>query len=260
MARTTGGPLHLIGPGGVGKTMVVRYATCLMTQAPGSPCSDDPRPFGREAAVARVDFDYLNLDYPRINPGLLLVDLAAELRPAGSVTTNKLFDRAEEQFTLVHEAQSIDGPKRERATLDPHMAAGIRAYIEAIQSIGKRVVLVLDTCEELAKVEPEAGTDSTLEETFRILRALHDGPDALVDDQGRSNGGAPDIRVILSGRRALAAGGAGWTIADSKLPSRPYLRIHEIRGFSTTRLGVTWSTRWCPSRWSSRSSAPALQT
>ncbi len=224
--------LHLIGPGGVGKTMVVRYATCLMTQAPGSPCSGDPRPFDREAAVARVDFDYLNLDYPRLNPGLLLVDLAAELRPAGNVTTNNLFDRAEEQFTLLHETQKADGLRRERATLDPRMAAGIRAYIEAIQSIGKRVVIVLDTCEELAKVEPEAGTDSTLEETFRILRALHDGPDALVDDQAPPNGGVPGLRVIFSGRRALAAGGAGWNVPSSTLPDRPYLRIHEIRGFS----------------------------
>ena len=223
--------MHLIGPGGVGKTMAIRYATCLMTQAPNSPCSDDPRPFDRDAVVARVDFDYLNLDYPRLNPGLLLVDLAAELRAAGNPTTNKLFDRAEEQFKLLNESQKTVGLRRDRATLDPRMAAGIRAYIEALQSIGKRIVLVLDTCEELAKVEPDGGPDSTLEETFRILRAIHDGPDALVDDQAPPDGGVPSLRIIFSGRRALAAGGAGWAIGDSALPVRPYLRIHEIRGF-----------------------------
>jgi hypothetical protein len=224
--------LHLIGPGGVGKTMIIRYASCLMTQAPNSPCSADPRPFEGPSAVARVDFDYLNLDYPQINPGLLLVQLAAELRVAGQEQTEGLFDRAEADFKLLNEAQKAEGFRRgKRATLDPLMRSGIEKYIEALRSINKRVVLILDTCEELAKVDEGRGDSMILEETFRILRALHDGPDALEDKPSAPGSGVPSLRVILSGRRPLASGNGEWSIEGSRLPVRPFLRIHQIRGF-----------------------------
>jgi len=32
--------LHFIGAGGVGKTMIVRYITCLLTRSPASPCAN----------------------------------------------------------------------------------------------------------------------------------------------------------------------------------------------------------------------------
>jgi hypothetical protein len=231
--------LHLIGPGGVGKTMMVRYVSCLMAQAANSPCSKDPRPYANDSAVARIDFDYLNLDYPQINPGLLLVQLADELRAAGRERTNLLFDRAEAEFKLLNDAQKAEGFRRaRRATLDPLMRSGIERYIEALRSVGKRVVLILDTCEELAKVDEGRAENTILDETFRILRALHDGPDALVDDSSGPGSGVESLRVIFSGRRPLASAGTDWSVAGSKLPSRPYLRIHRIRGFPKEDAGT----------------------
>ena len=55
--------LHYVGLGGVGKTMLVRHLTLLLT--------DDERFKGR-AACARVDFDHLRPEYPTAAPGLLL--------------------------------------------------------------------------------------------------------------------------------------------------------------------------------------------
>jgi len=61
--------LHFIGAGGVGKTMIVRYITCLLTRSPASPCANHENPFRQDAGVARIDFDYLGLDYPTLHPG-----------------------------------------------------------------------------------------------------------------------------------------------------------------------------------------------
>ena len=65
--------LHFIGAGGVGKTMIIRYITCLLTGGKDAPCLQDEMPFKEPVAVARIDFDYLNPDYPRLRPGLLPV-------------------------------------------------------------------------------------------------------------------------------------------------------------------------------------------
>ena len=61
--------LHYAGTGGVGKTMLVRHLESRAAPDAG-------------VSTARVDFDYLNPEYPTTKPGLLLVQFAGELRLA----------------------------------------------------------------------------------------------------------------------------------------------------------------------------------
>src|SRR5438270_13956678 len=58
--------LHYAGPGGTGKTMMVRYISARLAPA-------------HRAATSRIDFDYLSPEYPARAPGLLLAELAEEL-------------------------------------------------------------------------------------------------------------------------------------------------------------------------------------
>lgn len=59
--------LHIIGMGGVGKTMLIRSLTA------------GPFAKQRQIPVARVDFDHIDPDYPLSRPGQLLVELSVEL-------------------------------------------------------------------------------------------------------------------------------------------------------------------------------------
>jgi hypothetical protein len=227
--------LHFIGPGGVGKTMLIRYITCLLARSDVSPCAADDNPFLEEVVVARVDFDYLNLDYPRLNPGLLLDAFAQELRATGDSRANSLFDEASGLFDKVHQELQAAGYRLDgRSSAHPLIVEGVRKYCDALRLLRKRVLLILDTCEELAKADSASEPNSALEETFRILRALHDGPETLLNEDESSRGGVPNLRVILSGRRLLAESGAGWRAPDSKLPSRAYMGVHVVRGFTHT--------------------------
>jgi hypothetical protein len=225
--------LHLIGPGGVGKTMIVRYITCLLAHLADSPCAGHDNPFGEEVVVARVDFDFLTLDYPRLHPGLLLEHFAQELRAAGNSHANRLFDDASRAFEEVRKELQANRYRLEgRTSGHPLMIEGVRRYIDALRSLDRRVLLVLDTCEELIKADPEGEPKTTLDETFRMLSALHDGADTLASDGPPARGGVERLRVIFSGRRLLAGAGAGWRTPDPTLPVRPFLRLHEIRGFT----------------------------
>src|SRR5207237_10892483 len=76
--------LHLVGAGGCGKTMLVRHICTALADAAG-------------ALTARIDFDYLNPDYPSRAPGLLLWSFAQELRAhdlAGEAARD--FDKGDE--------------------------------------------------------------------------------------------------------------------------------------------------------------------
>jgi hypothetical protein len=227
--------LHFIGPGGVGKTMLIRYITCLLARSDQSPCAADDNPFTEDVVVARIDFDYLNLDYPRLNPGLLLDAFAQELRATGDSRANSLFDEASGLFDKVHQELQAAGYRLDgRSSRHPLIVEGVRKYCDALRLLRKRVLLILDTCEELAKADSVREPSSALEETFRILRALHDGPETLLNEEESSRGGVPNLRVILSGRRLLAQSGAGWQVLDSTLPSRAYMGVHQVRGFTHT--------------------------
>jgi hypothetical protein len=97
----------------------------------------------------------------------------------------------------------------------------LRMFASAVQQIPGRVVLILDTCEELAKMKADGSPQDAVEVTFKVLGQLH--------------GLVPALRVVLCGRRPLASQGAGWTCIRSAdrqgLSERPYLRLHEIRSF-----------------------------
>jgi hypothetical protein len=228
--------LHLAGAGGVGKTMLIRHIAAVLT---GDTPFKAPTP-GRmtdrrltDVAVARIDFDYLNADYPSLAPGLLLWSFGQELRAYDNSNGFAIsrFDEADRVLDRLHKQMRAEqfGSRESPTRMEPFIEA-VGLYIEGINSLNRRVLLILDTCEELAKVTA-SGPQSNIEETFRILRALHDGPGTLLDE-GAVGGGNAQLRVIVSGRRPLSAAGIGWHCPTSRLPSRPFLRLKELRGFS----------------------------
>src|SRR5262249_31948594 len=64
--------LHFVGLGGVGKTMLMRYISARYF------ADQNNKP-----SLCRIDFDYLNPDYPSRAPALLLDQLSQELRLYG---------------------------------------------------------------------------------------------------------------------------------------------------------------------------------
>ncbi len=200
--------LHLLGSGGVGKTMLVRHLTAQLAAVEHW-----------DLSVARVDFDFLNPDYPRLAPGLLLWAFAQELRVFDRTgSAGQAFDDSERILRQLHDLLEAGEGSDLRATEHPLFLEGSEIYAQALELLPQPVVLVIDTCEELTK--PRAGADSrfNVDETFRILEIL----------QQR----LPSLRVVFAGRRPLAAGGSGWQCADCDLPPRPYLALFEMRGFS----------------------------
>lgn len=199
--------LHLLGGGGVGKTMLVRHLTARLASVEHWNFS-----------VARVDFDFLNPDYPRLAPGLLLWAFAQELRVFDSTgRAGQAFDDSHRILRQLHDLLKA-GETTIRATDHRLFQYGIEIYGQALEQLPQPVVLIIDTCEELTK--PRAGVDSqfNVDETFRILEALHQRVESL--------------KVVFAGRRPLAGGGFGWQCPPCQLPPRPYLGLFEVRGFS----------------------------
>lgn len=210
--------LHYIGDGGVGKTMLLRHLT-------GRLLVEDKE---RSKPFSRIDFDYLSPDYPMRRPGQLLQELAAGLR--AQLT-------APEQYSAYASFQSIALELHEALSEEPapeEPLANIRrtefgrmlvAFNDFLLTLPQPVVLFLDTCEELAKVQTAGGRMPTVEATFEILERVHDK--------------APQARVVLAGRRLLAKAGHDWRVspgelADARkfLPERKdYLLLHVIGGF-----------------------------
>jgi len=202
--------LHYLGVGGVGKTMLIRYLTAIAAPA-------------INAVTSRIDFDHLNPDFPRRRPAQILVELAAELQAqAQDSRLDYLFRRGWEYL------QEINARARPASVTDDDFAAALRSFAGFLQALDRPVLLVLDTCEELEKFRPAGGRLEQLEATFQILEALHQQ--------------VPTLRVVLAGRRPLARAGRGWRLPPGPagqgnllLPEdKPYLLLHEIRGFDRT--------------------------
>ena len=223
--------LHFLGAGGAGKTMLLRYLTGELAPA-------------RNIVTARVDFDYLNPDYPGRRPGELLLALASELEAyAESGRAEDVVRELEENAVALH-AQLA---KQERAAdqlatlATDEFGRLIRLFTELLGKISRapgrdgpgtptegeerRIILILDTCEELAKLQPQGTVLPSVVATFRIVEAIQ--------KEVRS------LRVIFAGRRLLAQAGTDWH-ADKEtgpgtgalLPeSTTYLALHEVRGF-----------------------------
>lgn len=176
--------LHLLGAGGVGKTMAVRDLSS-----------------GRFAArwglaqppVARIDFDHLDPRYPYGRPGELLLALVGELFTYSSTReAESAFRDTDDALALLHEAVAApDG-------VDPGLLDdAVRTFADLLDSLGGVVVLVLDTCEELAKLHPPGGRAPAVDKTFELLERLH--------------ARAPSMRVVLAGRRTLVPSPDGRT-------------------------------------------------
>jgi AAA ATPase-like protein len=212
--------LHLLGMGGVGKTMLLRHVT--VTQA------DHHR-----AIVARVDFDHLNPDFPVRRPGQLLSALAEEL------ASHLDGDRQQSILTSFHgyvaeinEQLSAEPPPDD--PLDnlrhPLFQRILDAFADLLTSLPRPPLFILDTCEELAKIDPVSAKIPGVEAMFYILERLHDR--------------APRLRVLLAGRRLLARGGAGWSVDPDRLSHesrqlpdpRSYLALHVLRGFTAAEV------------------------
>jgi hypothetical protein len=201
--------LHFIGQGGVGKTMFLRHLESK---------------YGDRQAISRVDFDHLNPSYPLRSPGLLLLSFADELKLAAPESAIDLFHRLEIGVGRVH--ADLDAARRDgREVKLGYNAAGFETCLVffadalmAIERSGRRPVLILDTCEELARLRFDGELPNTLVETFRILEDLHRR--------------APALRVVFSGRRPLAREGVDWAWDKEALPKREYLRLCPIFGFN----------------------------
>ncbi|MGY8662418.1 ATP-binding protein [Bradyrhizobium sp. UFLA05-109] len=229
--------LHFVGPGGVGKSMLVRYITSRLASQ-------------RKIAVARIDFDHLSPEYPLRRPGQLLSALADELQSFSlSTRQDKLAEEFQQRVLQLHEA--ISGPAGAvKGSADPVSTTELKPEADPLVSTRRAefqdaldtfcdlllplpapVLLILDTCEELAKLTPSGAMLPSLMAAFDMLEYVHKK--------------VPSVRVIFAGRRLLALSGeeqpngtAGWyvdeaaTAAKGHLPKcKSYLRIHQLRGF-----------------------------
>jgi hypothetical protein len=212
--------LHLFGVGGMGKTMLLHYVIGELVPS-------------LKASVARVDFDYLNPDYPKLDPGLLLWAFAQELRPYDvEGRANELFDKTDRTLQLLSfELRAASGPHLATPTSNPLFVSAVTSFIDALRALPQPVILILDTCEELAKMRADGHVPHTVEETFRILEAIHDGPHVLRGEV--TTRGLPGVRVVFAGRRPLASAGSGWQFPGSRQPARPYLKLHHLLGFTS---------------------------
>jgi hypothetical protein len=208
--------LHFIGMGGVGKTMLLRHVMANLAIVNG-----------QRLPVARVDFDHMKPEYPVKQPGVLLVQLADELRlflPPGADDRYASFQGSVLELHGALSREPAPGNPLQNIRT-PEFDRLLNGFAAMLSELPKPVILILDTCEELAKLEPEGESIPAVEATFEILERLHDRE--------------PGIRVVFAGRRLLARAGAGWLAPEFTLSRRnailpaakKYLLLHMIRGF-----------------------------
>lgn len=224
--------LHYLGVGGVGKTMLLRHISANLSER-------------LKLAVGRIDFDHISPEYPARRPAQLLVELADQLRPYFSTSREEAvaFDMVSEgdyleelalsgqvTFTdLFREAEwtpddSIEQEVPPDLLMSSPLGKVLRVFTDLLKLLerqGRRTVLILDTCEELAKIREDGKTPASVAATFSMLRAVHRE--------------VPSVRVVFAGRRLLARSGFGWeaeeTDETAALADRSYLRLHVLRGF-----------------------------
>ena len=202
--------LHYIGAGGVGKTTLLRYLTRLADH--------------RNIVSSRMDFDYLRPDYPVRRPAQLLLELMGELRRyVSSPREESVVDSFHDTVIYLHEATAEGTAQDPLAGIHgQQFQLALQSFSDYLRLLNRPVVLFLDTCEELARFQPEGARLPNVEATFEVLERIH----AAV---GR-------VRVVFAGRRLLARSGHGWSVPASEgslLPvEKDYLRLREIRGFT----------------------------
>ncbi len=200
--------VHLLGNAGVGKTMTIRYL------ASGRLAAD--RGLGT-FPVARVDFDHLDPRYPERRPAELLVAMADEL--LGFVTTRD----AEHRYRAVRDAADALHEELSRSFPDPEDVGQLRLeaiarFADFVRPLPDPVVLVLDTCEELAKLYAPGAKAPAIDQTFDLLERLHDE--------------ARHVRVLFAGRRRLVLTPGDAPYGGPRLEERRYVRVVPTSGFT----------------------------
>ena len=207
--------LHLLGMGGVGKTMLIRYLSTSF--------ADQHR---RPLATGRIDFDHVDPRFPFERPAQLLVELADALAPL--VVTGRqerALDAFVEQVRRADEA-ALSAPAEPLARIaSPALQATLDRFAGFAGTFGEPILLILDTCEELAKLHPTGRSVPSVDAMWALLEGIHER--------------IPGLRVLLAGRRLLASEGAGWSHDEKAgsylflagLAPRPYLSLREMRGF-----------------------------
>ena len=206
--------VHYLGPGGLGKTMLLRQVTAKLAPERGIP-------------TARVDFDHLSPDYPIAKPGQLLLELLDELQSFSVSSHADSFAYSfRAQVAQLHAPVIQDSNDPLARIHDKQFDLVLATFRDYVLLLPQPVVIILDTCEELAKRRSEGSTLPPVEATFEILERLHDE--------------IPTLRVIFAGRRLLARSGSGWAVSPDAnveghalLPERKaFLRLHQMSGFS----------------------------
>jgi hypothetical protein len=190
--------MHLRGVGGVGKTMLIRYL------ASGEYARDrgvDPFP------LARADFDHISPDYPVRRPVQLLLELADELalHTAGNEKADRTLAAFRSRAARAHEAVSGLREAGGSPLQTPEVARAVNDFGTVLSELDD-VLLILDTCEELAKADMGNPAAPAVRATFEIMEHLH--------------ARAPRARFLLAGRRPL--------------PGHDYLAVQPVAGFTVT--------------------------
>ena len=203
--------IHYLGGGGVGKTMLMRALTSGSAEHLPSGFVMPP------TVTARIDFDHINPDYPARRPGLLFAQLAEELRlKDDSLRASENFGLLFNKIALLHERVGREATPA--ADIDEMLDVFRWACEGVALQRDARVVLLLDTCEELDRLGPDGALPTSVERTFDLLERLH--------------AKMPSLRVVLCGRRPLAGAYAGGEAVTSRLPARAWLRLHRVFAFS----------------------------
>ncbi|MCA9539891.1 MAG: hypothetical protein KC620_13430, partial [Myxococcales bacterium] len=209
---------HFLGEGGSGKSIWAAQATARVREVFGG-------------TTATVDFDHLDPDYPLRAPGLLLLHLAEELQlrdEAGA--SDGAFARFREMVLALHE-ETMGSEVSARGLDHPLMRRAVTAFAEALTVLPPPVLFALDTCEELLAGAGE-GLSAAVRAMFETLEAVQKEFQPL--------------RVILLGRRPLAAAGAEWgrpEIDAEALPPRGYLALVEVGGFTQAEVDLLLDLR-----------------
>ena len=208
--------LHFIGAGGVGKTTLLRHIARIAAQ--------------EGIVTSRVDFDYLSPDYPVRRPAQLLLELMADLQNYADASQGEtMVMRFRDSVVKLHESAQLNPACDDPLEYinGPEFKPVLRSFRDFLLLIDRPIVLILDTCEELAKLHAKGERLPSVEATFAVIEQVAYA--------------VKRVRVVFSGRRLLAGSGAGWkakaegTETGALLPAhRSYLRLHQVRGFSET--------------------------
>ena len=212
--------VHFMGPGGSGKTMLMRFVTSRLRD----------NPF---ACGSRVDFDYVDPSVLLESPATFLQELAEGLAiDPGDGAREALFDSFLETVTEAEAARTGPGQGSVQPIEMPEFKRAVEAFALFLRELPKPVVLVLDTCEELAKFHPPGGTMPSIDAMFEILERIQEAAERVHDS-------SPEVKVIIAGRRWLTPKyadrperGPDAPEEVRNMPAREYLRLHPVRGFT----------------------------